>query len=95
MPSLENRKLQEREPWGPSENRAVMDTVQLTQPLLTSSAGLFVLPALLLQGSRFARAVEAGCSFHSWLDRVPANLTPAELGEKERKQIWEAFSSCF
>lgn len=72
-----------------------MDTVQLTQSVHTSSAGLFVLPALLLQGSQFGRAVETGCSFHSWLDRVPASLTPAELKEKERKQIWEAFSSCF
>lgn len=71
-----------------------MDTIQLTQSLLTA-APLACLSFLLCfsRDLSFDRAVETRCSFHSWLDVVPANLIAAEPEEKEGKWFWEAFSS--
>lgn len=39
----------------------------------------------------FDRAVEICCSFHSWLDILPANLIPAEPEEKEKVGLGSIF----
>lgn len=65
-----------------------MDTVQLVRSLLKPAplAWLSFLLCFSRDGS-FDRAVETCCSFHSWLDTVPANLIPAEPKRKAKQMV--------